>query len=517
VRGLMARRALISLLSLAAAACSNGESTTRDSGARTRPDAAFRIDSGSLAQDAQGEDARDGGVADAVELPDVLAGDTGQAGDATSDGGSTPDLGLADGGPSDTGALDAGTPDAGFCTFGIPVTPRTDPRTPIELSRLNQLETCAMNDPARASSFVSGFLEEHEASGAAPPWQSDEAYVLYRGDATNLTVSVSVDAWPAPGTRTFRNIPNTDLHVARIPAPANARVQYKLTRRRQDNGIDWFTDPINRWVTWDGIDHQGPGEFNNEAFGRSHVFGSSAIRRFVFADWATPSRGDRDVFLQLPAVHFDGTQTMGVLYVHDGNEYLTRANAQAVVDTAVIMRVMDPTAIVYVALPNQSIRRDEYSYGATTANGDRYVAYLADQIVPRIEQHVRVAQMPDQRGTAGASLGGLISLYAAWTRTDVFRKVGSQSGSFFWNGEDLTNRVRTQAVKPLIVYLDSGCNLDAQQQCAGGDNYLENVNLANQLQMRGYTHLHVVDPGAQHEWSAWQRRLPQLLDFLYSP
>lgn len=487
-------------------ACSGGVSSSSDLGARNVPDASLRLDTGVVrAEDAAVPDA--GFEDDAATAPD--AAESSDA--APSDSGVEP----ADSGPADSGAgldaaiaPDAAPADAGLpsCTFGGAMTGALDPRRGLAASRLAELEACLASNPGSAAALADGFLSELAAAGGGAPWENGESLVFFRGDASNLTVSGSFDGWPDPGIRTFRNLAGTDLHVARIPVASGAREQYKLTRRNGGT-TEWFTDPLNRWVVWDGFDQQSPGNFNNELFGPSHTFGTSVLHRFFIRD--------RDVFLQLPLAHFSGTATMGVLYVHDGNEMLTRAGMQAIVDQAIASGNTAPIAVAWVALPDQSIRTAEYTFGTAGANGPAYVDYLATQVVPAIEAHVRVAAMPQNRGLAGASLGGLISLYGAWIRPDVFRKVGSQSGSFFWEGEDLTNQIRDGAVQPLMIYLDSGCNTNASQQCTGGDNWSVNVTLAGVLSQRGYTHLHVVDPGAQHEWSAWGRRFPQLLDFLY--
>jgi enterochelin esterase-like enzyme len=197
---------------------------------------------------------------------------------------------------------------------------------------------------------------------------------------------------------------------------------------------------------------------------------------------------------------------MGVLYVSDGNEMLTRAGMQAVADAAIAAGRALPVAIAYVALPSQNVRTDEYTYGSATANGDRYVAMLADEIVPVIESYVRIAQMPENRGLAGTSLGGLISFYGVWTRNDVFRLVGAQSPSLWWANDDMVARVENGPILSARVYLDSG---------SPGDNSTVTQAMADALQSRGYDHLHIVESGAQHEWSYWAGRFDELLEFLY--
>lgn len=353
-------------------------------------------------------------------------------------------------------------------------------------------------DPARANTLVNAFLEEHRLYGSTAPLAgTGSALVLYRGDASNLTVSGSFDSWPMPGTRTFRNIAGTDLHVAEIPVGANDRHQYKLTRVGP-SGVEWTTDPLNRFVVWDGIDQRNVGSFNNELFGSAHVFEKSVLYRFFIRD--------RDVFLQLPLAHFTGAQTMGVLYVHDGNEMLTRSGMQSVVDQTIAANRCDPLAVVYVALPNQNIRIDEYTFGTDTARGDAYTAMLADEVVPEVEPFIRTGNMPAQRGLAGASLGGLISFHGAWVRNDTFRLIGGQSSSFFWEDDEIIARFRDGPMIDARIYLDSG---------SPSDNSGVTREMNEVLEMRGYDHLHIEQAGATHDWFWWAQRFDELLEFLY--
>ncbi len=353
-------------------------------------------------------------------------------------------------------------------------------------------------DPSRANTLVNSFLEEHRLYGSTAPLRGENtAHVLYRGDASGLSVSGSFDGWPSPGMRTFRAVAGTDLFVAELPVEANARHQYKLTRQTNNN-VEWTTDPLNRFVVWDGIDQHNVGSFNNEVFGPSHVLDKSVLYRFFI--------GDRDVFLQLPLAHFSGVSTMGVLYVHDGNEMLTRSGMQSVVDATIAAGRCDPLATVYIALPSQEIRIDEYTFGTPTAKGDAYIAMIADELVPAVERFVRTGAMPELRGLAGASLGGLISFHGGWIRNDAFQLIGGQSSSFFWEDDEIITRYRDGAMIDARIYLDSG---------SPGDNSGVTREMNEVLEMRGYDHLHVEQAGASHDWFYWAYRFDELLEFLY--
>lgn len=494
-----ALRSSILVFIFTASACVDAEPEVRAKDASVRADAGGAIDdAGAGNEDASevNEDAlapeEDSGVADSGAAHEDAAAD--EDATASMDATTFPDASTPPPPP------DGGMPPNCIFNTALPANPTLDPRLRMPTSRLTELESCIQQMPAQASALVDAFLEEHRLSYNAAPLVgplSNTALILYRGDASNLTVSGSFDGWPSPGTRTFRNIANTDLHVASIPVLQGERHQYKLTRNLGSR-IEWTNDPKNRWVVWDGFDVGGPGQFNNEVFGINHIFSTSVVYRFFVRD--------RDVFLQLPLAHFDGATTMGVLYVHDGNEMLTRAGMQPVVDQTISAGRAAPTAIAYIALPDQNIRYDEYTYGAPTANGDNYIAMIADEIAPEIEAYLRLGAMPELRGLAGASLGGLISFYGAWTRNDKFRLIGGQSSSLFWNNEDMIDRFENQPLIQARIYLDSG---------SPQDNSGVTQAMADVLETRGYDYLHIEEMGGQHEWPFWAGRFDELLEFLY--
>ena len=66
-----------------------------------------------------------------------------------------------------------------------------------------------------------------------------------------------------------------------------------------------------------------------------------------------------------------------------------------------------------------------------TGGADDYLRLLIDEIIPTAEKEID--GVPRWRGVAGYSLAGLFSLYAI-SRTDLFSRVGSMSGSLWFPG-----------------------------------------------------------------------------------
>jgi len=130
------------------------------------------------------------------------------------------------------------------------------------------------------------------------------------------------------------------------------------------------------------------------------------------------------------------------------------------------------------------------------------VAFLRDELRPYEAARLRVCTAAADRGIAGASLGGLISAYAAFQSPEAWGFVGSQSGSFFWEDGALVERAAADPVVDVRWYVDHGCP---------EDNCESNRDLVAALESRGYALSHLEEPGGAHDWGFWQKRLPRLL------
>jgi enterochelin esterase family protein len=220
---------------------------------------------------------------------------------------------------------------------------------------------------------------------------------------------------------------------------------------------------------------------------------------------------DRDVFVYLPARYDDGSCTaLPEIVFHDGNESLTRGDFAGAADGEYAANPGESAVLAFVALPNQNVRNDEYTFATPTALGDAYGTFLATELVPRVESAFRTCGAATGRGIAGASLGGLISVYLAFQHADVWTYVGAQSPSLFWDNDAMIARASQDPVVGVRFYLDNGI---PSGTCASDDNCQVTQQMSDALVAKGYDVLHVTAPNAQHDWPYWRARLPQLLAF----
>lgn len=72
--------------------------------------------------------------------------------------------------------------------------------------------------------------------------------------------------------------------------------------------------------------------------------------------------------------------------------------------------------------------KDHYCWG----KADLFLEYLSKQLLPWIEGRYHGAGKGQKAAIVGFSLGGLVSCYAAWARSDVFDAAGCSSPSFWY-------------------------------------------------------------------------------------
>ncbi|HSP33158.1 MAG TPA: alpha/beta hydrolase-fold protein, partial [Thermoanaerobaculia bacterium] len=184
-------------------------------------------------------------------------------------------------------------------------------------------------------------------------------------------------------------------------------------------------------------------------------------------------------------------------------------------DDAIHARTMEP--VIMVAVDNAGDKRvDEYTpardpqkdAGGGAANSGRM---LVEELQPLIDSRYRTEP---RTAIGGSSLGGLVSLYLALKRPDVFSRAALMSPSVWWNGRAILSEVDAfhAAVRPRI-WLDIGGR-------EGAEAVLGAKALRDRLLAKGWNdenfHFHEERRG-DHSERAWAGRVRKVLEFLFPP
>jgi predicted alpha/beta superfamily hydrolase len=170
--------------------------------------------------------------------------------------------------------------------------------------------------------------------------------------------------------------------------------------------------------------------------------------------------------------------------------------------------------VIVVGIWNTNDRTNEYTYSYDPAykfggKGDLYLDFIQQELEPIVRQkwfpnRVKLGGY----SIGGSSLGGLISCYAMYKRSDFFANAICMSSSFWWNSEDFTNKVLTNSYNNNTkVYLDSGDAGDSQDgknQTLTVKAHMEKIGYANGGKDENLWYY--LDKGGQHNEYYWGKR-----------
>jgi enterochelin esterase-like enzyme len=141
-----------------------------------------------------------------------------------------------------------------------------------------------------------------------------------------------------------------------------------------------------------------------------------------------------------------------LVVVFDGSEYLRGASLNIIVDNLIARKRVAPFAMAMIKGGGQA-RNQEYSCSDST------LEFILECVFPLAQENLSL--IPPERGgygVAGASLGGLMALYAAMRLPGIFGKAICQSGAFMFPRPEsvLVDLVRHAPASKIDIWMDAG-------------------------------------------------------------
>ncbi len=151
-------------------------------------------------------------------------------------------------------------------------------------------------------------------------------------------------------------------------------------------------------------------------------------------------------------------------------------------------------------------------------HGKEYADFVIKEVMPFIQKKYRVALGPANTGLGGSSYGGAVTLVTVLTHPGVFGKALIESPPLLIGDRQLLKDAEKATQFPLRMFLAIGSAEEADEKASAKDaeavRDLEKVLRAKGL---GPNRLKVVvEEGAHHDETAWSKRLPDALLFLYA-
>lgn len=354
---------------------------------------------------------------------------------------------------------------------------------------------------------VEEFLRAHEF-----PLVEDSAVTFaWRGRATAVNLRHWV--YGLPSSQAFRRLGASDLWVLTLELPDNARVEYKL-EVVQGRHVEWIEDPLNPKRARD--------PFGANSVCQTRGYG---IPAWSLPDPEVPSGRLEDVALTSEAFgrpvkvtmylppRFRPTRAYPLLVVHDGADYLNYSNLQAVLDN-LIERKEIPALVAALLHPRQ--RLAEY------ADHEPHARFVAEELLPLLEERYPLERQASARCLMGASLGAVASFSTAVRYPDLFGRLLLESGSFaFSDLGEAGARERGPTFEPIVGFMNRYRKAPTRVAgrvfltCGTFESLIyENRSLVPVLQSAGME-VRWVEARDGHNWENWRDRLREGLSWLF--
>jgi enterochelin esterase family protein len=169
---------------------------------------------------------------------------------------------------------------------------------------------------------------------------------------------------------------------------------------------------------------------------------------------------------------------------------------------------MEPAIVALLQSPD---RLNEY------AAQPSHAAFLAEELLPRLERRYPLWTDPRSRVLMGASFGAVAALHAAWARPGLWGRLLLQSGSFAFT--DIGPNRRGPAFDPVVRFVNAFRREPGRPaekiflSCGRHESLIyENRSILPVLQRTGARVSYVEAPDG-HNWEGWRDRLREGLSF----
>jgi enterochelin esterase family protein len=323
---------------------------------------------------------------------------------------------------------------------------------------------------------------------------------VFRGEAD----AVYLRCWIAglDTAQPFQPLKGTDLWATTIDLPKGSRIEYKFELVKNGHK-ELILDPLNDVVAHDpfgansvcqAFGYERPEWTLHDAASRH---GSLHVRHVESAAFSA----EREIQVYLPAT-FRENRRYPLLVVHDGVDYLKYADLKIVLDNLIHRLEIPPVIVALIESPD---RLKEYS------GDDRHARFIAEELLPFMNDAYPLVDSADSRCLMGASFGGVASLHAAWRYPEHFGSLLLQSGSFAFS--DIGRHNRGPVFDPVVRFMNefrehSGSPAERIFLSCGMYESLiyENRSLVPHLQQMG-ADVRFEEARDAHNWENWRDRL----------
>lgn len=330
----------------------------------------------------------------------------------------------------------------------------------------------------------------------------------YRGEADEVRLRHWI--YGLPSSLPLTRVGDSDLWLLVQELPPGSRIEYKFEvvndRRRRlvhdSLNPNRAHDPYGSNSVLHARGYERPEWVEPDPEARPGEMARVSLESKAFGE-------EREFLAYLPP-RMRPTQRYPLLVVHDGPDYLRFSQLRVVLDNLIYRQEVAPLVAVLIA---SSDRLVEY------AADSRHARFVADELVPAVEELYPIDPRPAARGLMGASFGAVAALASAWANPGRFGRLLLQSGSFAFT--DIGPSRRGEVFDPVVAFMNHFRARPGRpseriyMSCGQYESLIyENRSLVPLLQETGMA-VRYSEARDGHNWENWRDSLREGLSFLF--
>jgi len=243
--------------------------------------------------------------------------------------------------------------------------------------------------------------------------------------------------------------------------------------------------------------------------------------------WFSPARENRRLHIYLPDEYDHSDERYPVMYMFDGHNLYF--DADATYGTSWGFKEFLDTwekRMIVVGVECSHHGNDRLSEycpydfssnwaGNVRGTGEDTMRWMIDVVKPHVDGNLRTWPHREATGIGGASMGGLMALYAVGAHNDVYSKGACVSSSIGFCSPQMRHLLETAPISPdTKAFLSWGEN---EAGNARGRAIMRSVNKAadKRLVARGAKSYMYCQPSGRHCEADWRRQVPMFMNWLW--
>lgn len=374
-----------------------------------------------------------------------------------------------------------------------------------DIAHLKQklLEYASIEDVLVRDSIVNSFFYRMKEEGKIPFAKGDSVlFLAYNRTASSIVWAGDFNGWKyLPDEWGGIQIGGSGIWMMEKSFPSDARLDYKLIV----NGSNWQLDKYNKHIQYSGFGPNSELRMPDWIFPEETVLGPGVNRGTLSPDIIMSSEHlgyDIQYRVYLPYDH-EKYKDLPVVYVTDGHEYADNSLGALLIitDNLIHSKKIKPIILVLIDPRNpnnlsQNRRADQYR------SNPKFLSFVADELVPKIDEIYNTSKLSSERAILGTSLGGWNSAYFGVNRSEVFGLLCIHSPAI---DVSIPSAFQNSDLLPLKIYLSTGVIFDTHSNA---------MILKNIFNEKGYDFLYrEVNQG--HSWGNWRGLIAEPFMFFF--